>query len=83
MNDSRKKHIRLRTYGDYHQSYVELADRPHTLVTGVVVRTERVHNLIEGYDGPGIGIDFDVHGRAIGIEILYSHEDVDGDDEES
>jgi hypothetical protein len=79
MTTPAKKYVRLRTYeDDYHQSYVELVDHPHML-THCVHRTVRVHNLIEDYDGPGIAIDFDESGRAIGIEILYAYGG-DGDD---
>lgn len=68
-----KKFLRLRCYdGDYHQTYLELADHPHEL-TSCVIRTVRIHNLIENYDGPGIAIDFDKDNRAVGIEILYPH----------
>lgn len=70
-----KKYLHLRTYeGDYHQAYVELADHPHKLIA-CVHRTVRIHNFIQDYDGPGIGIDFDINNRAIGIEILYPYED--------
>lgn len=82
MMNSTEKTIQLRTYpGDYHQAYVELADHPHKEVSGCVKKTIRVHNLIDGYDGPGIGIDFDEKGKAIGIEILYSYDDEDELDE--
>ena len=78
MTEPEKKQIRLRTYDDdYHQSYVELADHPHTLASGLVQKTVRIQNLIDDYDGPGIAIDFDDSGRAIGIEILYSYDDED------
>jgi hypothetical protein len=78
MTNSEKKFISLRTQvGDYHTAYLELVDHPHEVVAGCVKKTIRVHNLIEGYKGPGIGIDFDEEGRAIGIEILYSYADED------
>jgi len=80
-DELRKQQIRLRTYDeDYHQSYVELADHPHELATGLVHKTIRIQNLIDDYDGLGIAIDFDKDGRAIGIEILYRYEDEDLDD---
>jgi hypothetical protein len=76
MTTHSKKYIRLRTYeDDHHQSYVELADHPHELVSHCVQRSIRVHNLIENYDGPSIVIDFDENNRAIGIEILYPYGD--------
>lgn len=74
MNDSEKQ-ILPRTYEhDFHQAYVELADHPHEVVSGLVAKTVRIHNLIDGYDDPGIAIDFDQQGRAAGIEILYDHD---------
>ena len=74
------KQIRLKTYdGDYHTSYVELADHPHDLIAGVVTKTVLIHNLIDDYVGPSIGIDFDKNGKAIGIEILYSYDDEDAE----
>jgi hypothetical protein len=73
-----KPRIRLRTYNDdHHTAYLELADHPHTLVSGVVSKTVRVQELIPDYDGPGIAIDFNERGTAIGIEILYSYDDSD------
>jgi Protein of unknown function (DUF2283) len=82
MTTPPKKYVHLRTYeGDNRQTYVDLADHPHEL-TSCVRRTVRVHNLIEGYDGPSIAIDFDENNRAIGIEILYAYEDDDVDFEE-
>lgn len=81
MTNTKKKQIRLRTYDDdYHQSYVELADHPHELADGLVGKTVRIQNFIDDYDGPGIAIDFDQNGRAIGIEILYSYNDEDDED---
>lgn len=79
MTHPERKSIRLRTYDDnYHAAYVELADHPHE-PTPCVRKTVRIHNLIDGYDGPGIAIDFDENNRAIGIEILYPYGDVDDD----
>lgn len=83
MTPAPKKYIRLRTHdGEHHQAYVELIDHPHEPIR-CVYHTVRVHNLIEGYDGPGIAIDFDKSNRAIGIEILYPYgDDEDGSDAE-
>lgn len=74
MEPPSKKYLRLRTYEDYHQAYLELVDHPHRPVR-CVHRTVRIHDLIDGYDGPTLAIDFDEHNRAIGIEILYAYED--------
>ena len=71
----RNKYLRFVCGSDYHQSYLELADFPHDNPSGAVKETVRVHNFIPNYDGPGIAIDFDKHGRAIGIEILYAYSD--------
>ena len=68
-----KRKLRLRTYNDDHRTaYLELLDHPHQLVPGCAKRTVDIHNLIPDYEGPGLFIDFDEQGRAIGIEILYS-----------
>ncbi|MEK6237042.1 MAG: DUF2283 domain-containing protein [Planctomycetales bacterium] len=81
MAEASKKRIVLRTYEDYHQSYVELADHPHEL-RHCVFNTVRIHHLIDDYDGPEIQIDFDENGRAVGIEILYSYADEEGNIDE-
>lgn len=68
----KKKAFRLWTHeGEHGVAYLELLDFPHESSSGCVKRTVNVHNLIPDYDGPGIHIDFDEQGRAIGIEILY------------
>jgi uncharacterized protein YuzE len=76
MNSKSKKHLRLVTYnGDHSTAYLELADHPHEPTCGVVKKTVRVQDIIPDYDGPGMAIDFDEKGRAIGIEILYPHDE--------
>lgn len=75
MNIDGDKRIVLRaSQSDYHQAYVELVDHPHQL-TECVHKTIRIQDLVEGYIGPGIAIDFDASNRPIGIEILYSYDD--------
>jgi len=63
--------LRLRTDNNDHTAYLELLDFPDE-PSGCVKKTVHIHPLIPDYEGPGIGIDFDERGRAIGIEILYS-----------
>lgn len=76
-----KKYLVLRQYGTSHDTaYLELADHPHVLGP-CVHKTVRVHDLIDEYDGPGIGIDFDESNRAIGIEILYPGDPDDATEE--
>lgn len=74
MSDTAKI-IRLRMPdGDYHTAYLELADHPHQIVD-CVKRTVWLDELIPDYDGPSLTIEFNENGRAIGIEILYPHDD--------
>ncbi len=68
----KKRELRLRTYNNDRTAYLELLDFPRESPSGCVKKTVRVHTLIPDFDGPGIGIDFDEQGLAIGIEILYS-----------
>lgn len=39
-----------------------------------VVRNVRVYDLLSGYVGPDVILDFDKHGKLIGIEILLEDE---------
>lgn len=72
MRMKKKLDIQLRLpKGSGDIAYLELRDHPHKLTPGLVKRTVRLHNLVEGYIGPGIAIDFDGLNRAVGIEIIY------------
>lgn len=83
MTNMPKKYLHLKTYEeDLSAAYLELADHPHELVSGLVKRTVLVHQLIPDYDGPSLAIDFDVNGKAVGIEILYPHDEFYGDSED-
>ena len=83
MTNKTDRRVQLRDYGDdYHVSYLELADHPHQLESGIVARSVFLHQLISDYDGPGLILQFDAAGKAIGIEILYSYADWDGVEEE-
>ncbi|MHC2067359.1 DUF2283 domain-containing protein [Bremerella sp. T1] len=76
MTKKPKKYLQLRTHEEgLSAAYLELADHPHELVSGLVKKTVQVHQLIPEYDGPGLAIDFDAEGKAIGIEILYPHDE--------
>jgi len=50
-------------------AYLRLPDHPGTL-PGVVKKTIRLRDLVAGYSGPDIHLDFDKNDVLIGIEIL-------------
>lgn len=73
---STKKLMQLVQYDDEPgAAYLQLQDHPHVNLPGNVKRTVDVHNLIDNYNGPGLFIDFNEDGIAIGIEILYGSSD--------
>ncbi len=51
-------------------SYLYLPDHPVVDPSGCVANTIPLHQIVEGYEGPDINLDFDGQGRLIGIEIL-------------
>jgi Protein of unknown function (DUF2283) len=77
-----KKYMRLRSYeGRYDTAYLELQDHPHKPMHGLVTRTVNIHDLIDGYDGPSLVLEFNDSNRPIGIEILYPSQDPDNDED--
>jgi hypothetical protein len=52
-------------------AYVELHDHPHADRPSLVARSVDIHSLIENFSGPRICVDFNHHGVAVGIEIVY------------
>ncbi|MEM7517907.1 MAG: DUF2283 domain-containing protein [Planctomycetota bacterium] len=74
--------MRLRTYSeDLSVAYLELADHPHRLASGIVKKTVELHLLIPNYQGPRLALDFNERGNPIGLEIIYPHEEFYGDSE--
>lgn len=51
-------------------AYIYLPDHPEQNVQGCVKKTARMCDLIDGYKGPDILLDFDANGVCIGIEVL-------------
>ena len=72
-------HFRVRVYdNDRDVAYIELRDHPHELVPGIAVKSVALHRLLgDDYAGPALNLDFDEHGRPIGIEVLYPCSDTD------
>lgn len=78
MSNRAHRYLRLETYGGGTTAYLELADHPHQLVSGIVARSVAIHQLVPDYHGPALYLQFDELGRAIGMEILYSSADING-----
>lgn len=73
---TKRKSLRLRQYpSNPCTAYLELLAFPEVATPGLVKRSINIHSLIEGYEGPGLCVDFDAQGVAVGIEILYPTED--------
>ncbi|WP_269515301.1 DUF2283 domain-containing protein [Brevundimonas subvibrioides] len=51
-------------------SYVYLPDHPGSGSFGCVAKTVPLYQVVKGYDGLDVNLDFDVEGRLIGIEIF-------------
>jgi uncharacterized protein YuzE len=51
-------------------SYLTLPDHPGRGTWGCVANSIPLDQVIEGYEGPDVVLDFDANGRLIGIEIL-------------
>jgi hypothetical protein len=73
---NKKSRVQLKVNeGSDDVAYVELRDHPHQPTFGLVQRSVDIHQLIEGYLGPRISIEFDKMNRPIGIEIIYASEE--------
>lgn len=53
-------------------SYLILPGHPGRGTKGCVANSVPLDQLITGYDGPDVTLDFDAQGRLIGIEVLAS-----------
>ncbi len=54
---------------DQDVAYLYLPDHPGRAAPGVVVKQVRLSSLLK-YTGPDLYLDFDAHGRLIGLEVL-------------
>jgi uncharacterized protein YuzE len=54
---------------DDEMAYLFLPDHPKQVVPGIVKKQTRLSDLVDGYKGPDIYLDFDEDGTIIGIEI--------------
>jgi len=65
-----KKKLQLRvSEDDDGVAYLQLPDHPGTL-SGVVKKTIHLRDVVDGYSGPEIHLDFDGNDVLIGIEIV-------------
>jgi len=55
---------------DPNVAYLTLPNHPGASAANVVAEQKSMNELIEGYKGPDIYLDFDDNGVLIGIEIL-------------
>lgn len=62
--------IELKKDAAANASYLYLPEHPGVDSSGCVANTIPLHQIVEGYLGPDINLDFDGQGRLIGIEIL-------------
>jgi hypothetical protein len=51
-------------------AYIALPGHPEQLVYGIVSRTISLDDVIDGFKGPRVNLDFNKDGVLIGIEIL-------------
>ena len=56
-------------------AYVSLPRHPGRGQPGVVSKVLRLHEIIQGYQGAAVNLDFDKDGILIGIEILADDDD--------
>lgn len=77
---AKKQYMRLRTHeGAESSGYLELSPFRTDGNQTNFSRTVLLHNLIPDYHGPGLLLDLDNEGRAMGIEIIYPDDDDDDD----
>jgi len=72
-----KGKIELKTFENGQSGYLSLPDHPGPGVAGCVTKQVRLSDVVKGYDGVDIFIDFDSEGRAIGIELLSDDSELD------
>jgi len=58
-------------------AYIALPGNPVQVTAGIVARTVCLDDIIDGFLGPRVHLDFDKSGRLIGIEILVFEKDRD------
>ena len=70
MKKTRKqKQIRVKLVGsDAHTAYISLPG--HTHEPGICYKTVRLEDLVSGYIGPMVNLDFRKDGRLIGFEVV-------------
>lgn len=56
--------------GDPEVAYLSLPGHPRAVVPGIVKKQLSLSDLIEGYVGPSVYLDFNEEGRLIGLEFL-------------
>jgi hypothetical protein len=56
--------------GDSQTAYLQLPGHPKVVVPGIVKRTIRLSDVISGFKGPDVYLDFDEDGVLIGMEFL-------------
>jgi len=70
-----KKFIRVKLVGrDARTAYVYLPG--HQSRPGEVSKTVSLDNIVEGYNGPRVHLDFNKTGELVGVEILVSENEV-------
>ncbi len=66
-----EKRIRVKLVGhDAHTAYIDLRKRPEPSAIRMVSKTVSLDDVINGYVGPRVHLDFNDIGELIGIEIL-------------
>jgi hypothetical protein len=66
-----EKKIRLKMTNEYSDSaYVALPGHPEQLEPGIASKTICLDDVLDGFKGPRINLDFNKDGVLIGIEIL-------------
>ena len=71
MNKDTKKPIELKVSPeDEDVGYLYLPDHPRNSATKVVGKQLELRDIVEGYHGPDVYLDFDKEGTLIGIEVL-------------
>lgn len=75
-----RKEIRLKKSRSGNVAYLQLHAHPHSREPGIVAHSVFLHHLIEDYNGPALIMEFNKDGEAIGIQILYTSGDEEGND---
>ena len=70
MKEKNQKIVLKISPGDGNVAYLQLPKHPKKLVVGIVKKTISLSDLIEGYKGISIYLNFDEDDELIGIEIV-------------